>query len=332
MNILFFGGTGNLSADCAQLLQARGHTVHVLTRGQTPVPAGLRPLVADRRQPDALRTALAEARAEIVLNFLGFEPADVQLDFELLHGRLRQYLFISSATVYAKPHRQLPLTETAPLGNDYWDYAQKKLACERWLLERWRQDGFPVTIVRPSHTYSHRWVPNPISSASFTFAARLARGRPVFLPDNGESLWTLTAASDFAVGLAGLVGNQAALGEAIHITSDEALPWNRIVAEIADAVGAQTPHVACIPTDFICQVAPELTGPLKGDKANPAVFDNSKIKRLVPEFVCRKPFRIGVRESVAWLRAHPEPQNLKPEIDALCERVVAAWEQHRRGA
>jgi nucleoside-diphosphate-sugar epimerase len=329
MTILFLGGTGNLSADCAHLLVARRHTVYVPTRGRTPVPKGLRAVVADRRHPPELRAALAAVRADVVLNFLGFEPADVQLDFELLHGRLRQYVFISSATVYAKPHRQLPLTEAAPLGNEYWPYAQKKLACEQWLLERWRQDAFPVTIVRPSHTYSHRWVPNPISSASFTFAARLEHGRPVFLPDDGQSLWTLTAASDFAVGLAGLVGNEAALGEAVHITSDEALSWNRIVAEIADVLGAKSPPVVHIPTDFLCQVAPELTGPLKGDKANSAVFDNAKLKRLVPEFVCRKPFRTGVRESVAWLRAHPEQQNLKPEIDALCERVVAAWQRGR---
>ncbi|HWI58102.1 MAG TPA: NAD-dependent epimerase/dehydratase family protein, partial [Bacillota bacterium] len=230
----------------------------------------------------------------------------------------------SSASVYTKP-AQLPLTEASPVGNAWWDYAQKKLACEEWLQQRRRENGFPITIVRPSHTYSKRWVPNPVSSSSYTFAARLEAGRPVFVPDDGENPWTLTAASDFAAGLAGLVGNERALGEVFHITSDEVLTWNQIVAEIAAAVGAESPQVLKIPTDFICQVAPQLTGTLKGDKAYPGVFDNSKIKRLVPEFRCRKSFREGVRESVAWLRAHPEQQNLSAQVEKMIEAVTGAW-------
>jgi len=242
---------------------------------------------------------------------------------------VRQYVFISSATVYAKPPGRLPITEEAPLGNAFWDYAQKKLACEQWLQERRQASGFPVTIVRPSHTYSERWVPNPVSSASYTFAARLEQDKPVFVPDEGENPWTLTAASDFAVGLAGLVGNEKAVGEAFHITSDEVSTWNQIYAEIAAALGVSSPNVVKIPTNFICQVAPQLTGNLKGDKSQPGVFDNSKIKRFVPGFECRKPFRKGVRESVAWLRAHPEQQNLKPEVDATFEQVIAAWNKQR---
>ena len=219
----------------------------------------------------------------------------------------------------------MPLTEDAPLGNPLWDYAQKKLACEQWLLQRRQETGFPVTIVRPSHTYSKAWVPNPVSSSSYTFAARLEQGKAVFVHDDGESPWTLTAASDFAAGLAGLLGKPEAIGEAFHITSDEVLTWNQICAEIAAALGAAAPQIVKVPTDFICQVAPELTGTLKGDKAHPGVFDNAKIKRFVPEFRCRKPFAVGVRESVAWLRQHPEQQNLKPELDAMIEKVLAAW-------
>jgi nucleoside-diphosphate-sugar epimerase len=218
----------------------------------------------------------------------------------------------------------LPFTEESPLGNAWWDYAQKKLACETWLRQCWVQEQFPVTIVRPSHTYSRRWVPNPVSSGSFTFATRLAEGKPVFVPDDGETPWTLTATTDFAVGLAGLVGHPRAPGEAFHITSDEVLTWNQIVAEIAAAVGQASPRVFKVPTEIICRVAPHLTGTLKGDKAHPGIFDNSKIKQFVPEFQCRKPFRVGVRESVAWLRAHPDQQNLKPELDDLIERVIAA--------
>ena len=198
----------------------------------------------------------------------------------------------------------------------WWDYAQNKLACEQWLHERRQATGFPVTIVRPSHTYSQRWIPNPVSSGSYTFAARLEQGKPVFVPDEGENPWTLTAASDFAAGLAGLVGNEKAVGQAFHITSDEVLTWNQIYSKIAAALGVPSPKVVRIPTDFICQVAPQLIGNLKGDKSHPGVFDNSKTKRFVPSFQCRKPFRVGVRESVAWLRAHPEQQNLNSQVDA----------------
>ena len=278
-----------------------------------------------------MRATLKGVRPEVVLNFLGYELADVQLDYEIFKGVIRQYVFISSATVYAKPPRKVPIAEDAPLGNAWWDYAQKKLECENWLREVWAKDGFPVTIVRPSHTYSKLWVPNPVASSSFTFAARLEQGKPVFVPDDGENPWTLTAASDFAVGLAGLIGKPAAVGEAFHLTSDEVLTWNQIYAEIYEALKVgQTPglspaHILKIPTDFICQIAPQLTGNLKGDKSHPGVFDNSKIQRVVPEFKCEKPFRVGIRESVSWLRAHPEHQNLKPEVDAMFDEVIAAW-------
>jgi nucleoside-diphosphate-sugar epimerase len=332
MKLLFIGGTGNISEDCAALLRERGHEIWVLTRGRSAVPPAYRALQADRKDLSAMRAAVAGALPDVVLNFLGYELADVQSDYELFQGAVRQYIFISSASVYAKPAAKLPLTEDTPLGNPWWDYAQKKIACEQWLQQQWEQTGFPVTIVRPSHTYSHRWIPNPVSSSSYSFAARLERGLPVFVPDDGENPWTLTAASDFAIGLAGLVGNPEALGQTFHITSDEVLTWNRICAEIAAAVapppgsGPATPSkIVQIPADFICRIAPRFTGTLKGDKVHPGVFDNSKIKRFVPEFQARKPFRTGVRESVAWLRAHPAHQNLSPELDATIDQIIAAW-------
>ena len=329
MRILFIGGTGNISADCAALLHERGHEILVLSRGRTQVPAQYRALVADRHDTAAMRAVLQTARPEVVLNFLGYELADVQSDYQLLRGAVSQYVFISSATVYAKPPPRVPIAEDNPLGNPWWDYAQKKQVCEEWLLERWREEQFPVTVVRPSHTYSHRWVPNAVSSASYSFAARLEHGKAIFVHEDGQSLWTLTAASDFALGLAGLVGNPATRGEAFHITSDEALSWNQIYAEIAAAVGAKNPQVVNIPTEFICQVAPQLTGNLKGDKSHAGIFDNSKLKRFVPGFACRKPFRVGVRESVEWLRAHPQEQNLKPEVDELIEKVLGEWARKR---
>lgn len=331
MKILFIGGTGNISEDCTALLHERGHEIFVLTRGRVRVPEAYHALRADRTDLTAMRQVLAGLGPEVVLNFLGYNLKDVEVDYELFRGNIRQYVFISSATVYAASARRAPLTEAAPLGNDWWDYAQKKIACEQWLRERWQAERFPLTIVRPSHTYSKRWIPNPVSSASYTVAARLETGKPVWVHDQGESPWTLTASSDFAIGLAGLVGKDAAIGEAFHITSDEVLSWNQIYAEIAAAVApanqARSAQIVKVPTDFICKIAPEMTGTLKGDKAHPGVFDNSKIKRLVPDFQCRKPFRTGVRESVAWLRAHPEQKNLRPELDAKIDLVLAAWEK-----
>jgi nucleoside-diphosphate-sugar epimerase len=326
MKILFLGGTGNISAECASLLHERAHKIFVLTRGQSAVPSQYIAIRADRKNANATRAALEGIRADIVINFLGYELRDVQDDFALFSGKIRQYIFISSATVYAKPPTRLPITEDAPLGNEWWDYAQKKLACEKWLLEQHQSSGFPLTIVRPSHTYSKRWIPNPVSSASFTFADRIEQNKPLFIPDQGQNPWTLTAASDFALGMEGLVANDRALGEAFHITSDEVLTWNQIYAEIAAALGKALPPVFPIPTDFICQIAPHLSGNLRGDKAHPAIFDNSKVKRLNPVFRCQKPFSEGIRESVQWLRHHPEERKLNPEVEATFEQVIAAWQ------
>lgn len=325
MRILFIGGTGNISAECAAQLHELGHEIWVVTRGRSVVRPEYRAIVADRKDHAGMRRVFAESKPEIVLNFLGYDLADVQIDFDIFGGAVRQYVFISSATVYAKPPRQLPITEAASLGNIFWDYAQKKLQCEDWLRDRWLDGQFPVTILRPSHTYSKRWIPNPLSSSSYTFAARLEQGKPVYVPDDGETPWTLTAASDFAVGLAGLIAHPGALGESFHLTSDEVLSWNQIVREIADALGVTSAEIVRVPTELICQVAPQMTGTLKGDKAHPGVFDNSKVKRLVPGFECRKPFQVGVRESVEWLRAHPEQRHVNPHLDAICDAVIAAW-------
>jgi nucleoside-diphosphate-sugar epimerase len=279
-----------------------------------------------------MRAALLGFQPDVVLNFLGYELSDVQLDYEIFKGQVRQYVFISSATVYVKPPVRVPITEDHPLGNAWWDYAQKKLICEQWLLEHCHNDEFPVTIVRPSHTYSKIWIPNPASSSSYTFAARLEQGKPVYVPDDGQTPWTLTASSDFALGLCGLLGQAETVGEAFHITSDEVLSWNQIVEEIAGALGVSSPKIVAVPTDFICQVAPQMIGTLKGDKAHPGVFDNSKIKRYVPDFYCRKPFHTGVRESVAWLRAHPDQKNLNPKIDELIEAVIDRCNAQRQKA
>ncbi len=328
MHVLFIGGTGNISTECAAQLRMEGHRVTVLTRGRTPAPDGCAVIKADRSNPESMRNALAGVEPEVVIDFIAYEPQDARQDFQLFQGRVRQFIFISSTTAYARP-AILPISEDAPLGNPWWYYARKKIACEAWLRAQWETENFPVTIVRPSHTYSHMWVPNAISSGSFTVARRLETGKPIYIHDKGESRWTLTAASDFALGLAGLVGNDAAIGESFHITSDEVLTWNQVYAEIASALGVVAPPIVHIPADFICQIDPAMTGTLKGDKAHPGVFDNAKLKRFVPGFTARKTFREGVCESVAWLRAHPEHQKLKPELETRIETVLGAWEKAR---
>ncbi len=327
MRILFLGGSGNLSADCAGLLARRGHDVIIVTRGRTQAPPGCRAMTADRDDPQSLRSALSGMRADVVTDFLAFRPQQLEIIGELFAGRIRQFIFISSATVYAKPH-PVPITEEAPLGNRWSEYARQKQACEEWLASRGGE--LPFTIVRPSHTFSPRWIPNVVSSAGYTFAARLLSGRPVFVPDDGEILWTLTTSRDFAAGLAGLVGNEAALGERFHITSDEALSWNAIYAEAARALGARAPTVEKIPTEFICKVEPSLEAKLKGDKANTALFDNSKIKRVVPDFACRDSVRDGMEAAAAWFDAHSDQKLSDPAIDAIWDRVIEAWRSSGR--
>lgn len=327
MRILFIGGTGNISTDCAALLRQRGHQVILVTRGNNPVPAEYTAIKADRNKTDEMRGALKDVGVDVAINFLGYNLQQLETDYAVFKGRLSQYVFISTAMVYAKPHRFVPLTELHPRGNPYSDYAVNKEKCEDWLMERLKKDGFPSTIVRPSHTYCRKWIPNALTSAGYTFAARLEQGKPVLVPDDGENLWTLTASSDFAIGLAGLVGNPKAIGEAFHITSDEALSWNRIYREIADALGVKTANILKIPTDFICERFPEQIGSLRGDKINPGVFDNSKIKKFVPDFKCRKNFRAGIREAVAWFRENPDQKTIDPKADSLFDRITSAWLQ-----
>jgi nucleoside-diphosphate-sugar epimerase len=325
MNILFIGGTGNLSATCADRLYRQGHSIFVLSRGHSPVPGQYTALTADRNDIDQVRRSTAGYRIDAVVNFLGYTPKDLEIDFNVFNGRIRQYLFISSATVYAKPHRSLPITENTPLGNPFSEYARNKQACEKWLNERYSQDGFPVTIIRPSHTYSHRWIPNIVNSSTWTPAYRLANHLPLFIHNDGQSLWTLTAADDFSVGVSGLVGHDWAIGEAYHITSDQVLTWNQIYEEICRAGHFTDVNIMHIPLDFICQLVPEMTAKLKGDKAEPGVFDNAKIKKAVPEFECRTTVRQGMEQALTWFRADKQRQQVDAGVNAVFDQVIDAW-------
>jgi len=324
MHVLFIGGTGNISTDCAAVLAARGHEITVVTRGNKDVPDGYHKIVADRNDPVAYKGALTALSPDVVIDFVAFRPEQLKPHLEMFAGKIKQLVFISSATVYAKPH-PVPVTEDAELGNTWSGYAQNKEKCEEWLAAHCSK--LPYTIVRPSHTYSRRWLPNVVTSAGFTFAQRLLDGKPVFVPDDGQALWTLTTTRDFAQGFAGLVGNEAALGEAFHITNDCPLTWNQIYFEIARALGAAELTIENIPTDFICEVDPRMSAKLRGDKSHAAIFDNAKIKRFVPEFECRDSIRAGLAMSVKWFDEHPDQKTVDPNVDATWDHIIEAWEK-----
>lgn len=325
MNILFIGGSGNISYACVAEMVRREHKVTVVTRGVRECPAGCETIVADADNVDALRTQLAGRTFDATVDFLIYRPEQVTRRLDALTDRCGPFIFISSATVYEKPPRALPITEETPLGNPWSPYAQAKQACETALDEEATRRQRAYTIIRPSHTYSEQWMPNPISSAGYTLAARLLAGKPVIVPDDGQGLWTLTASSDFAVGLAGLAGDPATFGEVYHITSDQALTWNAIICEAARAVGVDQPTIVPIPTDFICEADPAMVQGLKGDKSHHAVFDNAKIKARVPDFECRVTVRDGMRAAAAWFAAHPARQVVNPEVDARYDRILQAW-------
>jgi nucleoside-diphosphate-sugar epimerase len=332
MNTLIIGGTGNISSEVTKLLLSLGHGVTLLNTGKHPVPDGCRHVKADRFNrtefENAMREVLKKASFDVAIDFMAFKPEHCRADYEALRGRTGQYIFISSATVYGKPHTKLPITEDTPRGNPFWPYAQDKIACEEY-LESINRGDFPVTVVRPSHTFGNTWIPSPVNSHGFTVAARILAGKEFIIHDKGESLWTLTAASDFARAFAGLVGNRDAVGEAFHITSDEALSWNDIYKELGAALGAKGINPVHIPTPFIIGQYPDARGMLLGDKAENAVFDNSKIKRFVPGFKCEKNFAVAIRESVAWFMKKPERREIDRKDDGLIESIIGAWKVTR---
>jgi nucleoside-diphosphate-sugar epimerase len=322
VKILFLGGTGNLSLACAREAAARGLDLTIATRGRKEVelPAGVSTARGDVADAGFL-ASLAERHFDAVVNFIAFGPADVGRDIAAFGGRAGQYVFISSASVYEKPPRHHVVTEETALGNPYWDYARGKIAAEEALREARRASGFPMTIVRPSYTYGESWIPTTTGS-DYTMAWRMRRGLPVVVPGDGTSLFTLTHASDFARGLVGLLGQPAAIGEAVHLTSDEVLNWNQIHEEIARALAVE-PRIVHVPSDVIARIDARRGASLLGDKAWSLVFDNSKARRLVPGWTARVPFAEGVRASIAWLEADPSRQ--KMAANETVEKILAAW-------
>lgn len=326
MKILFVGGTGNISSACAARALSLGHEITFLNRGNRPdsTPAGVETLRADIRDRDAADKALGSRRFDAVVDWVAFTVPHVEADYALFRQRTGQYVFISSASAYRKPPNSWILTEATDLLNPYWQYARDKIACEAFLMERHRKDGFPVTIVRPSHTYSDGWFPSSFGSTGFTVAARMLAGDPVIVHGDGSSLWTITHAEDFAPAFVDLLGNPMTRGEVFHITSDEALSWDQIHRTIGSALGVE-PKIVHIPSDFIAEVVPARGAELLGDKTYSAVFDNSKIRRFAPNYGRRIPFSAGMHRSAAWYEKHPDRKVRDPKIDGEIEAILKAW-------
>ena len=327
------GGTGTISSAITRQLAASGHDLWLLNRGhrKDEVPTGVRQIIADIDDTDEVLRQIGDAQFDAVCEFIGFLPSQVERDIRLFKGRTRQYVYISSASAYNKPAANHVITEGTTLANPYWEYSRNKIACEELLLKAYREEGFPVTIVRPSHTYCERAVPVSVHGlkGSWQVLKRMLDGKPVIVHGDGSSLWTLTWNEDFARGFIGLLGNPKAIGEAFQIMSDEQLTWNQIYECVARALHV-TPRLYHVSSDFLAATSPkawDFTGNLLGDKAVTVVFDCSKLKRVVPGFQAVTRFDEGVRRCVDHILAHPELQVEDPDFDAWCDRVIEAQER-----
>jgi nucleoside-diphosphate-sugar epimerase len=299
-----------------------GNELFVLNRGHTPLrslPDAAHVLKADIRDTDAARAAIGAHEFDVVVNFVAFTPEHVHADIELFRDRVGQYVFISSASAYQTPVRRLPLIESTPLRNPIWPYSQAKIACEEQLIRAYREDGFPATIVRPAHTYDRTQVPY---DTGWTAIERMRRGKPIVVHGDGTSLWTLTHSTDFAKGFIGLLGNAQAIGDSFHITSDEVLTWNQIHEILAAAAGAEPPRIVHVPSDTILAHDKTWGRSLLGDKAHSLIFDNSKIRRLTPDYVATIPFSQGAREIIGWYDEDPSRRQIDRRIDELIDRLV----------
>lgn len=324
MKVLFIGGSGMISTAVSRAAIAAGLEVYLLNRGSRPALPGSQSLIADVHRPSDVQAALGTLEFDVVVDWVAYTPDDVERDVALFRGRVGQYVFISSASVYQKPPERYLITELTPLHNPYWEYSRNKIACEERLMQAYRDEAFPVTIVRPSMTYDQN-LPIALGGwGTFTLADRLKRRRPIIVHGDGSSLWVVTHADDLARGLLGLLGNERSLGEAFHITSDEVLTWNQIYGAIAEALGVEA-NVVHISSEFIAQIAPEHAGSLLGDKTWSVVFDNSKIKSFVPGFAATVPFTDGIRRTLAWFAADARRRQVDDAVNAGMDRILEAY-------
>ena len=335
MKILFIGGTGNISAACVRLAVSQGHSVHLLNRGHRALDTygieNVRSIHADIHDASATSEALGKECFDVIINFIAFKPDDIERDIRLFAGRCRQYIFISSASVYQKPLAQPVVTESTPLKNPFWQYSRDKIACEERCLRAYREEDFPVTIVRPSHTYQYV-IPVSLGGwTDFTIIDRMRRGLPVIVHGDGTSLWSLTHAEDFAKGFTGLFGSQQAIGEAFHITSDEILSWDQIYDAVSIAAGAGPANKVHVPSEVIEKLLPGKEGGLIGDKAISVLFDNTKIKRTVPSFRATIPFQEGIGRTLRWFDEKPGRQQVKTETHRLIDTIIGKYQSFLDG-
>ncbi len=333
-NILFIGGTGTISAAIVRkLAKDQSWDVWLLNRGnRKDIPDNVHQIIGDIHDEAGVKEKIADMSFDCVCEFVGFTREDVERDVRLFQGKTKQYIFTSSASAYHKPAASYIITEGTTLANPYWEYSRNKIACEDYLMEQYRKKGFPVTIVRPSHTYDERSIPVAVYGKKGTWQVikRIQEEKPVLIPGDGSSLWTLTFNRDFATGYIGLLGNRHAIGEAFQITGDESLTWNQIYQTIADAL-----HVTLrgfhVSSYFLAKAGEkygyDFQGDLIGDKAVTVVFDNAKLKRLVPDMRTTIPFHDGVQIALKYISAHPECQTEDSDFDAWTDRVIAAQEK-----
>lgn len=333
MKALFIGGTGTISSAITRLVSENSDwQLFLINRGNriNEVPEGVTNLTVDINDEKTVLNLIGDMQFDVVCDFIGFVPEQVERDIRLFKGRTRQYIYISSASAYRKPLASPFITESTSLANPFWQYSRDKIACEDLLMRQFREEGFPITIVRPSHTYCERGVPVAVrgNKGSWQVMKRMLEGKPVIIPGDGTSLWTITHNSDFARAFVGLMGNPKAIGEVFQLTGDDHPTWNQIYQTIADALGVELKafHVS---SDFLAAVGSrfDLTGNLLGDKAHTVIFDNTKLKRAVPGFRSEIRYDQGLRMSVAHILAHPELQQEDPEFDEWCDKVIAALKQ-----
>ncbi len=332
MKLLFIGGTGLLSSACSDLAAARDHELFLLNRSTSakyPPPAQSHLLQADiHGSHSQLEDLLKPHHFDAVVDFIAFTTEDIERDLNLFRGRTDHFVFISSASAYQKPPQNYFITESTPLENPFWQYSRDKIACEKRLRRAYQQEGFPVTIIRPSLTYGPTQI--PILGASWehpwTLIDRMQQGKPVIIPGDGTSLWVLTWNQDFAKGLLGLLGRREAVGEAFQITSDEVLTWDQIMLELYRALDLE-PAIVHVPSDLIVAYDPGQLGTLVGDKINSVVFDNTKLKRFIPDFVCEVKWAEGIRRTLAWFQAHPQFKTLDAGMNLSWDRILAGYKR-----
>mgnify|MGYP006277606069 FL=1 len=324
MRVLFIGGTGVISSACSEQTIERGVELFVLNRGKTvrELPSRAKLLKANAREFHSLKNAVEPYSFDAVVDWIAFTPEHIEMDYEVFQFKTRHFIFISSASAYQTPPATLPVTEETPLDNPYWQYSRDKIACEERLIQLHYERGFPVTIVRPSHTYDKTMLP---CRGGWTTIDRMRRGQPVIIHGDGTSIWTLTHHQDFAKAFVRLLGRPQAIGEAFHITSDEWLTWTQIYELLAEAAGAELNPVY-IPSTLINAYDSELGAGLLGDKMHSMMFDNEKIKKLVPDFTCDIPFARGAKEIIDWYDADATRQIINPEYNRITDRILSAYE------